>query len=59
MSGIHDKEADIVKTNQDYQELDVSKMDDDVMTSKDYQKLNVRKMDPLGDKVMTTKSNLI
>ena len=42
---------------QDYQELDIGKMDDDVMTSEDYQKLNVRKMDPLGDKVMTMKSN--
>ena len=48
---------DIVKTSQDYEEVDVSKMDDDVMTSKNYQKLNVRKMDPLGDKVMTMKSN--
>ena len=52
-------EADIMKTNQDYQELDVSQMDDDVMTSsKDYQKLNVRKMDPLDDEVINKKGNI-
>ena len=57
MSEIYD-EPDIDKTNQDYQELDVSQMDDNAMTSKDYQKLNVRKMDPPDDEVMTKKGNL-
>ena len=35
-----------------YQELDVSKMDDDVTTNKNYQKMNVRTMDPLNYVVM-------
>ena len=52
MSEIYEVVDDIVKTNQDYEGVDVSKMDDDVMNSKDYQKLNVRKVDSLDDEVM-------
>ena len=43
MSKIHD-EVDIVKTNEDYQELDISKMDD-VICSEDYEDLDTEKMD--------------
>ena len=57
MSEIYEGVDDTVKTNQDYQDLDVSKMDDDVITSKDYQKLNVKKLDLLDDEVMTLKGN--
>ena len=41
-----------------YQELDVSKMDDDVTTNKNYQKMNVRTMDPLNYVVMNKRGYL-
>ena len=44
MSKIYDEVDDIVKTNEDYQELDISRMDD-VICSEDYEDLDTEKMD--------------
>ena len=47
-----------IQEEEDYQELDVSKMDDDVTTNKNYQKMNAGTNDPLNYVVMNKRGYL-
>ena len=47
-----------IQEEEDYQELDVSKMDDDMTTNKNYQKMNAGTMDPLNYEVMNKRGYL-